>query len=210
MCHPDVEFQSVLGLTGRAYIGHDGIREYFDDAESAWEQWDVEIEQVTEAANGRVAIVMTMHARGKESGAGLAQRTAHVWTLKDGKLAGNQPHRNPELALQTPGPARALVVGTPDVNRRRREDGHRRAVVAALAAHAGPQLPGAGTDARAAPGSTRSESGRSASPSRSRSGTRSGPSAARGARSGCRTRSPASPCRRPRACRRSRPGRGGR
>ena len=103
MCHPDVEFQSVLGLTGRAYIGHDGIREYFDDAESAWEQWDVEIEQVTEAANGRVAIVMTMHARGKESGAGLAQRTAHVWTLKDGKLAGNQPYRNPELALQTLG-----------------------------------------------------------------------------------------------------------
>ena len=36
VCHPDVEFQSVLGLTGRAYIGHDGIREYFDDAESAW------------------------------------------------------------------------------------------------------------------------------------------------------------------------------
>ena len=90
MCHPDVEFQSVLGLTGRAYIGHDGIREYFDDAESAWEQWDVE--QVTEAANGRVAIVMTMHARGKESGAGLAP--AHRARVD---APGRQARRQPAL-----------------------------------------------------------------------------------------------------------------
>jgi ketosteroid isomerase-like protein len=100
VCHPEVEFYSVLGISGRAYLGHDGIRQYFDDVASAWKEWRVEVERVEEGADGRVAIVMTMHARGKESGASLAERTAHIWTLRDGKLARNEPYREPEQALR--------------------------------------------------------------------------------------------------------------
>jgi ketosteroid isomerase-like protein len=90
----------VLGISGRAYRGHDGVRQYFDDVESAWAYWQVEVERIDEGADGRVAIVMTMHARGKESGASLAERTAHIWTLRDGKLASNQLYRKPEEALR--------------------------------------------------------------------------------------------------------------
>jgi ketosteroid isomerase-like protein len=100
VCHPDIEFRSVLGISGRAYRGHDGVRQYFDDVESAWAYWQVEVERIDEGADGRVAIVMTMHARGKESGASLAERTAHIWTLRDGKLASNQLYREPEEALR--------------------------------------------------------------------------------------------------------------
>jgi ketosteroid isomerase-like protein len=103
VCHPEVEFYSVLGISGRAYLGHDGIRQYFDDVASAWKEWRVEVERVEEGADGRVAIVMTMHARGKESGASLAERTAHIWTLRDGKLARNEPYREPEQALRDLG-----------------------------------------------------------------------------------------------------------
>jgi ketosteroid isomerase-like protein len=103
VCHPEVELQSVLGISGRAYRGHDGIHEYFDDVASAWEHWTVEIERVAEAADGRVVIVMTMHARGRGSGATLAARTAHIWTLKDGKLRRNQLYRAPEQALSDLG-----------------------------------------------------------------------------------------------------------
>ena len=99
VCHPQIEFRSVLGISGRAYLGHDGIREYFEDVESAWEEWSVEVERTAEAEDGRVAIVMTMHARGKGSGVGVAERTAHIWTLEDGKLAANLPYRTPESAL---------------------------------------------------------------------------------------------------------------
>jgi hypothetical protein len=49
---------------------------------SAWSEWTVAVEQVTEGADGRVAIVMTMHARGKGSGAGISERTAQIWTLR--------------------------------------------------------------------------------------------------------------------------------
>ncbi len=102
-CDPEIEFRSMLGISGRAYLGHDGIREYFDDVESAWADWSVEVERVAEASDGRVAIVMTMHARGKGSGAGLAQRTAHVWTVRDGRLLRNELHREPDRALEALG-----------------------------------------------------------------------------------------------------------
>jgi ketosteroid isomerase-like protein len=108
VCHPEIEFVSMLGIGGRSYLGHDGIREYFRDIESAWSEWSVEVERVAEGADGRVAIVMTMHARGKESGLELRQRTAHVWTVRDGKLVRNELFRDPEDALRELGlPARS-------------------------------------------------------------------------------------------------------
>jgi ketosteroid isomerase-like protein len=103
VCHPEIEFLSVLAVSGRAFLGHDGIREYFEDISSAWDEWRVEVHRVAPAADGRVVIVMTMHMRGKESGAPLSQRTGHVWTLKDGKLLRNQPFRDPDDALREVG-----------------------------------------------------------------------------------------------------------
>jgi ketosteroid isomerase-like protein len=103
VCHPEVELDSVLGISGRAYRGHDGINEYLDDVASAWEHWTVEVERVEEAADGRVVIVMTMHARGRGSGVTLAARTAHIWTLEDGRLRRNQLYREPEQALRELG-----------------------------------------------------------------------------------------------------------
>lgn len=100
VCHPEVELQSVLGISGRSYLGHDGIHQYFDDVASAWEDWTVEIEQTAGAEDGRVVIVMTMHARGRGSGASLEARTAHIWTLRDGRLLRNQLYRDPEQALR--------------------------------------------------------------------------------------------------------------
>jgi ketosteroid isomerase-like protein len=103
VCHPEVELQSVLGISGRNYRGHDDILEYFDDVTSAWEDWTVEVERVEEAADGRVVIVMTMHARGRGSGVTLAARTAHIWTLSDRRLLRNQLYREPEQALRDLG-----------------------------------------------------------------------------------------------------------
>jgi ketosteroid isomerase-like protein len=103
VCDPGVEFLSMLGISGRAYLGHEGIREYFDDVKSAWSQWTVEVERVEQGADGRVAIVMTMQARGKESGVWLAERTAHVWTLRAGRLLRNEPYREPDEALRAVG-----------------------------------------------------------------------------------------------------------
>jgi ketosteroid isomerase-like protein len=99
VCHPEIRFISMLDIGGRSYVGHAGIREYLDDVASAWAEWAVDVERVAESADGRVAIVMTMRARGKGSGIEVDERTAHVWTLRDGLLLRNEHHREPDDAL---------------------------------------------------------------------------------------------------------------
>lgn len=103
VCDPEIEFLSVLAVSGQAYVGHDGIRHYFNDIASAWAEWRVEVHRVTAVPDGRVVIVMTMHARGKESGAAWSELTGHLWTLRNGKLLRNQPFREPEQALRAAG-----------------------------------------------------------------------------------------------------------
>lgn len=46
---------------------------------------------------------MSMHARGKESGAIISARTDHIWTLRDGLLFRNEPFREPGEALRELG-----------------------------------------------------------------------------------------------------------
>jgi ketosteroid isomerase-like protein len=103
VCHPEIEFMSVLAVSGRRYRGHAGIREYFDDIASAWSEWRVEVHRIVPGHDGRVAIVMTMHVRGKESGAILSERTDHIWTLKDDRLLRNEPFRERGAALRELG-----------------------------------------------------------------------------------------------------------
>jgi ketosteroid isomerase-like protein len=103
VCHPEIEFLSVLAVSGRRYRGHSGIREYFEDVASAWAEWRVEVQRIVPGPDGRVAIVMSMHVRGKESGAVLSEQTDHIWTLKDGLLLRNEPHRAPGEVLRELG-----------------------------------------------------------------------------------------------------------
>ncbi len=103
VCHPEIEFLSVLAVSGRRYLGHPGIREYFDDIASAWAEWRVEVHRIVPGEDGRVAIVMSMHVRGKESGLFLSERTDHIWTLKEGKLLRNESFREPGEALRELG-----------------------------------------------------------------------------------------------------------
>jgi ketosteroid isomerase-like protein len=103
VCHPEVEFLSVLAVDGKAYLGHAGIRQYFEDVTSAWDEWTVEVHRTAVVPDGRVVIEMTMHARGRESGLPIAVFAAHIWTLEDGKLLRNEPFREPELALRAAG-----------------------------------------------------------------------------------------------------------
>lgn len=105
VCDPEIEFLSVLGISGRRYIGHEGIRQYFEDVSSAWEEWRVEVHNLTSGPDGRVAIEMTMHVRGLGSGAALSEYAGHVWTVRNGKLLRNELHREPGQALAVVGEA---------------------------------------------------------------------------------------------------------
>jgi ketosteroid isomerase-like protein len=105
LCDPEIEFLSVLALDGQAYVGHDGIRQYFADVAAAWEAYHVEVHRVVDAPDGRAAIVMTMHVRGRGSGVAISDPTGHVWTLRNGRLLRNRVFRRPDEALEAIGAA---------------------------------------------------------------------------------------------------------
>jgi ketosteroid isomerase-like protein len=103
VCDPEVEFLSLLAVDGKAYLGHEGIRQYFDDISSAWEEWAVDVHRTAVTPDGRVEIEMTMRARGRESGAPIVAFAAHIWTLRNGKLLRNEPFREREPAVRAAG-----------------------------------------------------------------------------------------------------------
>jgi ketosteroid isomerase-like protein len=103
-CHPDVSFSSVLAsVDGEPFRGHDGIRRYFETVLGTLEEWRVELHRVTEVPDGRLAVTMTMHVRGRASGVALSQPVGHVWELQDGKLWRCTPFADPADALAEAG-----------------------------------------------------------------------------------------------------------
>jgi ketosteroid isomerase-like protein len=101
LCHPEIEFFSLMAqLEASPYRGFAGIRRYFTEIDATWEEWRVEVERLVAAPDGRVAIVMSTHMRGRESGLPLAERVANVWEFRDEKLWRATLYRDPADALR--------------------------------------------------------------------------------------------------------------
>jgi ketosteroid isomerase-like protein len=68
------------------YVGHDGVRRYMSAVYEAVEDYRPEIEDIVDAGDGRVLTLAIEHGRGRGSGAQVeASKTAHLWSLRDGK-----------------------------------------------------------------------------------------------------------------------------
>ena len=82
--NPDPE-ASWVGL-GDRYVGHDGFRRYMRGVYEAFEDYRPEVEKIIDAGEQRVLTFAVEHGRGRGSGAQVeARKTAHLWTLRDGK-----------------------------------------------------------------------------------------------------------------------------
>ena len=82
--NPDPE-ASWVGI-GETYDGHEGIRRYMSAMYEAFEDYRPEVEDIVDVGEGRVLTLAIEHGRGRGSGAEVtSQRTAHLWTLRDGK-----------------------------------------------------------------------------------------------------------------------------
>jgi ketosteroid isomerase-like protein len=100
-CHPEIEFFSLLAqLEASPYRGFAGIRRYFKDIDTTWDEWRVEVEQLLPSPDGRVAIIMSTRMRGRGSGLPLVQRVAVLWQFKDEKLWRATLYRDPADAVR--------------------------------------------------------------------------------------------------------------
>jgi ketosteroid isomerase-like protein len=82
---PEVEVHDPpLGPDSQIYRGHEGLRLALANIQQAFDDPRFEAEEFRDAGDD-VVVFVRMRARGKESGAEVEARIAHLWTMRDGK-----------------------------------------------------------------------------------------------------------------------------
>jgi len=84
------------------YRGHDGLRKYFEDADSAWEAIEARLEEVREFGE-RFLATGELHAKGRASGLEVVLPLAWVGAIVGGKIAWVHTHETEAAALEAGG-----------------------------------------------------------------------------------------------------------
>jgi ketosteroid isomerase-like protein len=84
------------------YEGHAGLHRLVRDVQDVWEGFSVTPERFVDAGE-RVVVIMTRHGLGRESGVDVEQRTAGIWTVKDGQVVRVETDIDPQEALKAVG-----------------------------------------------------------------------------------------------------------
>src|SRR5687768_15386507 len=86
ICDPDIVMDWSRRLIDPVVTrGYEGIRGFFEEVASLFEEAVFEEEEVLEFED-KVLVVSTGHFRGRASGIEVKARAANVWTIRDGKL----------------------------------------------------------------------------------------------------------------------------
>jgi ketosteroid isomerase-like protein len=74
----------------------------FAEIPEAWGSLRIEVEELREAGE-RVVSINTVIGKGRSSGVEVRWPSAHMWTLRDGLVAGLRMYRDPADALEAAG-----------------------------------------------------------------------------------------------------------
>lgn len=83
-------------------VGRRGMAEVIALLRDSWTAWRFEAEEVVDAGHCVIVFIRVV-AEGGASGLGAVQETAHVWTLRDGRLASIQIYRDRAEAREAVG-----------------------------------------------------------------------------------------------------------
>jgi ketosteroid isomerase-like protein len=105
--HPDVVWEEsgdgFPGLRG-VYRGRAEAREWFKESFlEAWEELHLEIEEITQARDGRVFLEWALTARGRATGVDTELRGWNAFWFEDGKIARRQVLWTRDEALEAGG-----------------------------------------------------------------------------------------------------------
>ena len=85
--HPEYEFHTGVEVPSIPSVvrGRDELRDWIQQwYADPWEgQLQMEVERIEELADGRVLALLTLSARGRESGAAVDTKYAHILTFRD-------------------------------------------------------------------------------------------------------------------------------
>jgi ketosteroid isomerase-like protein len=83
--------------------GIDAIRDNFEHWKGAWDELDVEIEDVIEAGEDRVLLTAHHRGRGRASGIEVDTRLYSIYTLRGGKVLRTDEYADRAEALEAAG-----------------------------------------------------------------------------------------------------------
>jgi uncharacterized protein len=97
---PDIEFDWSRRLLDPIVThGYEGIRQFFEEVNSLFDEAVFEEEEILEFGD-EVLVVSNARFRGRTSGVEVTARGANIWTIRDGKLARFRFYQSKEDALK--------------------------------------------------------------------------------------------------------------
>lgn len=102
--HPDAEFHAATARIAGAdgpYVGHEGMREYFEDAARVWQEVRPEPREFHELPEDRVLVLGRVYAWG--AGRVIDAPAAWVWQVRDGLVRYGRVHESTRAALDELG-----------------------------------------------------------------------------------------------------------
>jgi ketosteroid isomerase-like protein len=100
---PEVEWVPVPQglLAGGSYVGYEGIRRFWADFVSAWDEIVAEPQEFRDVGNDRV--VITMRVRGRMHEIEIDEVWSAIWTLRNGRIVRSQAFTSEDGALEAAG-----------------------------------------------------------------------------------------------------------
>jgi len=86
----------------QTYEGAEEVRGFLEDWVGAWDDWELEVDELLDAGDKVVALVR-QHGRSKAVGMRVEMSFAQVWTLRDGKQTRMDMYSDREEALEAAG-----------------------------------------------------------------------------------------------------------
>jgi ketosteroid isomerase-like protein len=85
------------------YFGHAGWRRWIEDWSAAWNDWNVEVEEILDAGDDSVLVLIHHTARGHSSGLDLDSHDGILYGFRDGKIVKVDYYTGRERALDAAG-----------------------------------------------------------------------------------------------------------
>lgn len=97
---PEIEWSEGEEVPERhLYRGHEGVLRQQELFEEAWESFRIEpVDYV--GSTDRIAVIVNLWGRGRESGVEVEAQAAHRWDLRDGKVVRFYVYGDPAKAIE--------------------------------------------------------------------------------------------------------------
>jgi ketosteroid isomerase-like protein len=86
----------------QVFRGPVGLKRWVDSTREIWDEWRFEPEEFLDAGD-QVVVLVRVVARGGSSGVSLDRKTAHVWTLRDGRVVRCEVYLDRSAAIEAVG-----------------------------------------------------------------------------------------------------------